>query len=64
MQDINFTTATHRQMANAGCTWTVLPSAANRKRRSKLGVKPSANKKGVGRASVGKANQAHRGVIG
>ena len=62
--NVDLTVATHREMARAGLTWTVLPSATGRTRKaSYFGVKPSANKKGAARKTLAKANEQGRGTM-
>ena len=63
MQNINFATATPAQLAAAGYTVRQMPTTARRKRRSVLGVKPTANKKGCRKAALAQAGEDFTGNI-
>ena len=59
---MNYATSTHSELAHAGYTITVLPSAAKkRNRKSALGVRPACNHAGHVPTPAAQANQTYRG---
>ena len=63
--NIDFANATRAELEAAGFSIDVRRSQATRRQtRSVWGAKPSANKKGCGKASVGSMTQDGRGTIG
>lgn len=60
---MNYSTASHAQLENAGFTVTVMKSQMKRRRRSKW-VKPAINSAaGFEVKPIGRANETYRGCI-